>query len=163
MSIHKLAVLVLGVMIALAACQPTGFKPASVPMASPVPTSVSAPTLMPTLPPTPLPRAVVDSGIRGTISLGPTCPGPQRIDQICTQPYAATLIITRPDGTEAARVTSSEIDGSFSVDLPAGDYTIAPLKDPQKPLPAPRPATVDVVVEAGAYTQIDIQFDTGMR
>ena len=106
---------------------------------------------------------LVNSGIRGTVSLGPTCPGPQRIGQVCTKPYAATLIITRPDGTEAARVTSSEIDGSFSVDLPAGDYTIAPLVDPQKPLPVPHSTTVDAAVKAGAYTQVDIQFDTGMR
>src|SRR3972149_12266702 len=135
MSIHKLAVFVGGVvMIALTACQSAGSRPVSVPIASPVPTSVSAPTSMPTLTQVPSPMPMVDSGIRGTVTLSPTCPGPQRIDQICTQPYAVTLIITRPDGTEAARVTSSEIDGSFSVDLPAGDYTIAPLKDPQKPL-----------------------------
>ena len=118
---------------------------------------------MPTLPPTPSPVPRVDSGIRGTVTLSPTCPGPQRIDQICTGPFAAALIITRPNGTEAARVTSSEIDGSFSVDLPAGNYTIALLKDPQKPMPVPRLASIEVTVKDHAYTQIEIQFDTGMR
>jgi hypothetical protein len=73
------------------------------------------------------------------------------------------LIITRPDGIETARVTSSEIDGTFSVDLLAGDYMITPQKDPQKPLPVPRPTTVAVVVKDGMYAQVDIQFDTSMR
>ena len=165
---HKFAIVVgLVIIIALVACQPTGFTPLSVPAASPMPASVSAPTLMPTvtpaLLPTPSPTTLVGSGIRGTVMLNPTCPGPQRIGQVCTKPYAADLIITRSDGTEAARVTSSEIDGTFSVDLPAGDYTIAPLKDVQKSPPVPRLTTVDVLVKAGAYTQVDLQFDTGMR
>ena len=137
-------VAVLLVAVALSACAPAGVIPASVPTISPT----AAATLS------------SRSGIRGTVTIGPTCPGPERPGEECTRPYVATLIVTRRDGTEVGRVTSGE-DGRFSIELPPGEYTIVPQKDSQSLLP--RAASIDVSVPANEFAEVDISFDTGIR
>jgi hypothetical protein len=131
----------------LMACRPAASAPESVPTSAPA-SSVATPAGQST------------SGIRGTVTIGPTCPGPARPDQQCTQPYSATLIVTRQDGTQAGQITSGE-DGRFSIDLPPGDYTIAPQVDSQQRLP--RAASVEVTVQPGEYAEVSIDFDTGIR
>jgi hypothetical protein len=101
------------------------------------------------------------SGIRGTVLLGPTCPGPadsEATQEPCVTPYAAQLAILDADGKVVARVTSGA-DGTFAVDLPAGDYTVAP----QNGDPVPSAPSQPVTVEPGKYTEIQINYDTGVR
>ena len=100
-----------------------------------------------------------DTGIRGTVTLGPTCPVEQ-IGVPCATSYAANLVITSAeDGNVVARVTSGE-DGTFQVDLPPGDYIINP-EPGGDPFPIGQP--VDVIVEAGAFTEVEVAYDTGIR
>jgi hypothetical protein len=101
------------------------------------------------------------SGIRGTVFLGPTCPGPvdpSATDEPCVTPYSAQLAILDADGKAVTHVTSGA-DGTFQVDLPPGDYTVAP----QNGDPIPSAPSQPVSVEPGKYTEIQVNYDTGMR
>lgn len=109
----------------------------------------------------PTPTALVPSGIRGTVSLGPTCPGPvdpSATQEPCVTPYSAQLAILDGEGNVVARVTSGA-DGKFAVDLPPGEYTVAP----QNGDPVPSAQSQPVTVTAGEYTEIEINYDTGIR
>jgi hypothetical protein len=66
-----------------------------------------------------------DSGIRGRVLLGPTCPV-QRIGQPCVRPYQATITIrNQATGKLVARVRSST-NGRFRLPLAPGDYLLVP-------------------------------------
>ncbi len=108
--------------------------------------------------PSAVPSAPLDSGIRGFVRLGPTCPVETR-DVPCTTPYVAVLVILDLDDREVARI-SSGADGRFEVLLPPGEYTIAPTPGGD-PLPSAPPQSVSVV--AGSFTAIEINYDTGIR
>lgn len=77
----------------------------------------------------------------------------------CYQPYRATLVVTddRDDSTRA-RIMTGE-DGTFSVDLPPGDYTVVPENGDPFPIAQP----LDVTVVAGDYVAIEINYDSGIR
>lgn len=127
-----LASVLMAVVIALAGCGPGG--------------------------PTPVPSTPLDSGVRGFVQLGPTCPVQTR-DVPCTTPYVAVLVILDTNDGEVARVSSAE-DGRFEVLLPPGEYTIAPAPGGD-PLPSAPPQAVTVV--AGTFTEVEINYDTGIR
>lgn len=100
------------------------------------------------------------TGIRGTVTVGPTCPVEQVDEPPCVAPLAASLVVTSAeDGSVVARA-SSGADGTFSVDLPPGDYVIVPEPGGDG-FPFGKP--VDVTVEVGAYTQVEVAYDTGIR
>lgn len=101
----------------------------------------------------------LESGIEGTVTLGPVCPGPQRPDCPPDRPYRATIVINGPSG-EVARVTSGE-DGRYRVLLAPGSYTLLPQTEPGRLLPHARP--IDVVVPPGAVVTVDVPYDTGIR
>lgn len=107
---------------------------------------------------TPAPTVPLDSGIRGTVQLGPTCPVQTR-DVPCVTPYVAVLVILDTDQREAARVSSGP-DGAFQVALPPGDYTVTPTPGGD-PFPTAAPQAVTVL--PGAFTEIEINYDTGIR
>ena len=60
-----------------------------------------------------------------------------------------------------ARVTSG-LDGRFEVTLPPGVYTIQPVP-PANGDQFPAGRTVSVVVGEEEYTEIDVEYDTGIR
>jgi hypothetical protein len=103
------------------------------------------------------------SGIKGTVLLGPTCaieasPGDNN-PVPCLTPYAATLVVLDNEGVKVATVTSGG-DGKFQVDLPPGDYVVTPGSGTDSyPIAQPQSVTVD----AGAYTEIQVNYDTGIR
>ena len=104
------------------------------------------------------------SGIRGTVLLGPTCPGPvdpndpTATGEPCTTPYSAQLAVLDGEGRVVTRV-SSGADGTFAVDLPPGEYTLAP----QNGDPYPTAPSQPVIVVAGSYTEVQVNYDTGIR
>jgi hypothetical protein len=98
------------------------------------------------------------SGIRGTVLICPGPPAPEDTGQPCASPYPAELAILDDDGNVVTRVTAAA-DGSFSVDLPAGDYTIAPKNGDPYPTAPSQPVTVT----NGQYVQVQINFDSGAR
>ena len=100
------------------------------------------------------------SGVEGTVTEGPMCPGPVRVGQnnCPDQPYPATITILNVDNTQVAQ-TQADGNGFFIIPLEPGTYTIHPLSS--KPLP--RAADQIVVVTDGEYTKVSIVYDTGMR
>jgi hypothetical protein len=105
------------------------------------------------------------SGIRGLVLLGPTCPGPVEASpgdigpEPCVTPYAAELVVLDSENVKVASVTSAN-DGRFSVDVPPGEYVVAP-KTGTDSYPIANPVSVTVV--AGQYAEIQINYDTGIR
>jgi len=100
------------------------------------------------------------TGIKGTVTVGPTCPVEQVGQPPCVAPLAATLAITSADdGSVVTRVTSAA-DGTFTVDVPPGDYVIVPEPGGD---PFPLGAPVGVTVEAGSYAVVEVAYDSGIR
>jgi hypothetical protein len=100
------------------------------------------------------------SGIEGIVTLGPACPGPQSNVLPCPdKPYQATLVFLDSQGREQARVTSGT-DGRYRVTLAPGRYTVVPL-NPSSGLP--HASSVDATVSSGAYTTVNITYDSGIR
>lgn len=103
------------------------------------------------------------SGVRGTVSAGPTCPVERDPpDPACAaRPVAgAVLVFTDAAGTEVTRVASAA-DGTFSVELAPGAYRLTP--EPVDGLMG-TPGPIDVQVEAGGpMTELQVSYDTGIR
>lgn len=109
--------------------------------------------------PSPAPTPV-RSGIRGIVHLGPTCEDATRASP-CVEPYSAELVILDADDAVIARITSGT-DGRFEVTLPPGVYTIQPVPPANGDL-FPNGDPVSVVVGEEAYTEIGVDYDTGIR
>ncbi|MGZ4169255.1 MAG: hypothetical protein ACXVRP_11270 [Solirubrobacteraceae bacterium] len=100
----------------------------------------------------------LDSGIRGLVTYGPTCPV-QRPGQTCTRPYQALIVVrSEPAGIVVARVRSAR-DGRFVVRLPNGRYRL----EPRNGRPFPRAPAQTVRVLGHRFTAAEIQFDSGIR
>jgi len=102
-----------------------------------------------------------ESGIEGLVTSGPACPGPQSNLLPCPdKPYQATLVFLDSQGREQARVTTGT-DGRYRVMLAAGRYTVLPLNPPGQPFP--RASSMDATVSSGAYTTVNVIYDSGIR
>src|SRR6266571_552124 len=97
------------------------------------------------------------SGITGVVLAGPACPGPARLDSPCPDRPVAVQLVFVKDGAQAASVSSLE-NGRFTVDLPAGRYTI---RGTGSGLPIVREMTVEV--PADRHVEVTVHADTGMR
>ncbi|MDD5318501.1 MAG: hypothetical protein PHF79_01625 [Candidatus Pacebacteria bacterium] len=102
-----------------------------------------------------------NSGITGTVLLGPTCPvmrnppDPQCADKL----YATTLVVTAADGSQVIKQFSSKTDGTFSVSLSAGAYVIQSASTG-----LPRCASSGTIrVVDNQYSSTTIYCDTGIR
>jgi len=109
--------------------------------------------------PSPAPTPLV-SGVRGSVLLGPTCEGATRADA-CTEPYVARLLVLDADGALVGEVTS-DADGRFALPLPPGVYTIQP-SPPEGDALFPVAFPVSLVVGEGEWTEVGIDYDTGIR
>jgi hypothetical protein len=98
------------------------------------------------------------SGILLTATIGPTCPGPERPGQVCTQPYEGLFVVSEDSGAEVARFTTNQ-NGQAVIDLLPGAYTITPEIKGRFPSGAPVKATV----VDGQYVEVAIELDSGMR
>ena len=101
-----------------------------------------------------------ESGIEGSVTLGPICPVQSDLLPCPDRPYQATLVFLDAQGREAARATSGS-DGRYRVALQAGRYTVLPLAPGSGPYP--RASAVDATVVAGFVTIVNIAYDTGIR
>ena len=106
---------------------------------------------------------LLSSGIQGVVTAGPQCP----VETVpptpgCEDKPLAATIIVRAAATylEVTRFTSAA-DGTFNASLAPGDYVLDPQTPGPGPFPRGEPQTVDV--NAGEFTQVSIQYDTGIR
>jgi hypothetical protein len=102
------------------------------------------------------------TGVRGTVTAGPTCPVETiPADPACApRPVAgAVLVFTDADGREVKRVTSAQ-DGSFAIELPPGVYQVmAQSVEGLMGTPAP----MEVEVGPGQPAELQVSYDTGIR
>lgn len=104
-----------------------------------------------------------ESGIRGVVIAGPTCPvvsDPPDPDCADRPVAGAVLLILNDAGEEVARITSAE-DGSFAVPLAPGLYRVVP--QPVEGLMGIA-EELEVVVAVGEPAgDLTIAYDTGIR
>lgn len=100
------------------------------------------------------------SGVIGTLSQEPACPGPQRVDQeACVAPVdGAKVQLLRNDGAVAASAVSAA-DGSFTLYAPAGRYRLHAKIDGLYP----RCDDLAVNIRKGRMARAELRCDSGMR
>jgi hypothetical protein len=115
-------------------------------------------TYQPTLPIAPSPTP--SNGIEGFVTEGPTCPGPVPVGstECQDQPYQATIEVLSSDNKIITQF-QTDANGYFKLILSPGTYILHPISG--KPLPHAPDQTV--VVTANHFTQVTIQYDTGLR
>lgn len=102
------------------------------------------------------------SGIEGQVLIGPTCPVMRAEDPSCAdKPYPATLLGLYQNGQLLARLVTDD-QGRFKVSLEPGTYILVPERKTGQ-LARPRQTEQEVVVKAGAYTQVRVIYDSGIR
>jgi hypothetical protein len=102
------------------------------------------------------------TGIGGVVTAGPVCPVEKNPpDPACApRPVAgAVLVVQDAAGTEVARITT-EADGTFFAELPAGFYVVTP--QPANGLMGTA-GPQSVTVTDGAAVRLDLTYDTGIR
>lgn len=105
--------------------------------------------------------ADLDSGISGIVLAGPTCPVQSPDNPECDdKPYAATIVIKTADGLFTVTRFTAGDDGRFRAPLYPGTYLLDPQPG-QNGLPVSSPQTV--MVQSGAFTELTISYDTGIR
>lgn len=110
----------------------------------------------------PSPAGAGATGIRGIALAGPVCP----VETVPPDPgcaprpvAGAVLVIRDGSGSEVARTTTTP-DGSFFVELAAGDYVVEP--QPVEGLMGTA-ASLDVRVVDGTAAEVQLGYDTGIR
>jgi len=101
------------------------------------------------------------SGIKGTVTIGPTEPVATAGTSSGSKPYATRLTIAPTGGLHLKRPerVESAADGTFSADLEPGTYVIE-AESRQSP-PTLTPLTVKV--GENRYTEVQVEFDSGIR
>lgn len=108
----------------------------------------------------PLTAAQHESGIEGTVSVGPVRGGPIRQGESDSRPLAnAPFTITNDKGERVATFRTDE-NGHFAIPLPPGHYTVT-HDGPRIGIRGFGP--VEVNVEPEKMTKVDWRADTGMR
>ncbi len=102
----------------------------------------------------------VDSGVVGTIRMGPMCPVIQEGIACPDQPLQAHLVVQSASGKEKAEGTS-DAQGRFRIPLKAGEYVLVPEAGSAAGLPSAAPQPFQVNAES--WTTVDIFYDTGLR
>lgn len=103
-----------------------------------------------------------DSGVEGTVLLGPTCPVMRVGDTTCAdKPYATTVqvILLKSPKSSTFATAQSDKEGKYKIMLPPGDYALQPLGG----APLPRCETKNITIEPGKIIQVDLNCDTGIR
>lgn len=99
-----------------------------------------------------------DSGIEGTVLIGPMCPVVQEGQECPDQPYQAILTVNSPNGVRIVQVQTDE-QGRFKIPLMPGEYIL----HPESPNGIPYASEQPFKVEDGAFTQILVNYDSGIR
>lgn len=111
--------------------------------------------------PCPTTIAPYKSGVRGTVSLGPTCPVMRDPpDPLCAdKPYATAITVYRTGSSAPLVVGNSDASGVFEFALPPGSYSLAASGGTT----LPRCSPAEVTVAPNVYTTTTISCDTGIR
>lgn len=97
-------------------------------------------------------------GIEGLVLSGPQCPVQTLEDPCPDLPYPAWIQLRKRDRSPVTRIRAGT-DGRFFVGLRPGAYVL----HPESGNPFPVAGDLEVNVEEGVYTEVTINFDTGIR
>jgi hypothetical protein len=100
------------------------------------------------------------SGVRGRVLLGPTCPVEMEGSPCPDEPIGGVEVRAIRDGEPVARATS-DAQGRFELVLDPGTYTLEAIVGPDGPGMFAKP--VDVTVSSGAFVDIVVPVDSGIR
>jgi hypothetical protein len=98
-----------------------------------------------------------DSGIRGVVLAGPQCPVVTAESPCPDAPWIGTIRVSR--GGEVVAEVETADDGRFSIALEPETYEVTAVLDGGPQFAEPR----QVSVGAGAYSQVTLTIDTGIR
>lgn len=104
-----------------------------------------------------------NSGLRGVAMQSPVAGGPEREEQPNEKPLPGAIITVQPagGGAEIARVVAAA-NGKFEMPLAPGQYLIVALApDPKSRYP--RGPQQPVTVAENKYTDVVVEYDTGLR
>ncbi len=104
--------------------------------------------------------AAATSGIVGIVLIGPMCPVVSLDDPCPDRPFMATLVV-RDAHANVVCTTSSREDGRFRIGLPPGIYELEPQSG--HPGGLPFAASQCVTVEPGRFSEMIVNFDSGIR
>ena len=99
-------------------------------------------------------------GVEGRVTIGPQCPVVREGSPCPDARYIATVQLLA-DGEVVASVRSGE-DGAFRIPVEPGEYTVHAEPSAPDGL-ASAPDVSGVTVTPGAFTRVDIVFDSGIR
>lgn len=97
-------------------------------------------------------------GIEGVALRGPICPVATDEPDCADRPHQAWMVVQDGVGRRVVRFRTGE-DGRFRVGLAPGAYRLVPESGD----PFPVASDQEVEVRAGAFTQVVVSFDTGIR
>ena len=99
------------------------------------------------------------SGLIGRVNVSPTCPGPQKVDEVCSAPLAkAQVLLLDGSGMTVGAATTSE-QGTFEIAALAGTYRVRVAIAGR----LPNCPVVPVTVSADQFAVVEIACDSGMR
>ena len=98
------------------------------------------------------------SGIRGQALSGPQCPVEVQGSPCPDLPYEGTVIVTDTESGEESTV-ETDSEGRFELSLEPGTYEVSIVSETSPPFAKPQTVTV----EPGAFTEIIVTVDTGIR
>jgi hypothetical protein len=104
---------------------------------------------------------VLNSGVQGTVSLGPTCPVEQNPPSpgCGDKPYATAIVVYHASSNTVVMVGDSDLKGVFRFSLPPGSYTLQATSGTT----LPHCAAVTVQVPSNSYASTTLSCDTGIR
>ncbi len=99
------------------------------------------------------------TGIEGNVRISPTHGGPIKEGEPDSAPLTnATIIIETATGT--TQTVTTDAQGRFKIELPAGRYSIRTEKTGMRGRGC---GLTDIEVAAGKFKQVELKCDTGMR
>lgn len=108
-----------------------------------------------------VPTETFTSGIKGIVMIGPISPV-EKEGEINEKPYPEAVIqIMDSKGKKEVASVKSDQNGRFEIYLAPGTYQLLPKTPDKQPLPVAEPQTV--VVTANKFTEVTIQYDSGIR
>lgn len=102
-----------------------------------------------------------DQGVRGVVLLGPTCPVVTQDSPCPDEPLSGVTVRVLEDGEPIEATTTSDASGRFELALPPGNYTLEAVLGPDDPGMFAKP--VDVTVPSGAFVEVVVPVDSGIR
>jgi hypothetical protein len=92
------------------------------------------------------------------VLIGPICPVLREREECPDQPYQAILTVNNPEGERIVQIQTNE-DGYFKIHIHPGEYML----HPESPNVLPFAGEQTVLVEMGKFTQVVVNYDSGIR